>query len=1846
MSVDYAELGFRFESTEAEVAAQRLKRLGKAANEAETAAMRLSRQAVVTGKKMQQMGRSMTMYMTTPLLALGAVAVKSFASFDDAMTSSMAIMGNLSDAMRKEMSVAAREMGKQTVFSATQAAESYYFLASAGLSAAAAVKALPVVAAFAQAGNFDMARATDILTDAQSALGKVMKDPIENMQEMVKLSDVLVKANTVANASVQQFGEALTNKAGTAMKQLNIDVTEGVAVLAAWADQGIKSTEAGEKFNIVTRDLQTAFRNNTKEFKQYGIEVFTAQGEMRNLGDIIQNLESVLGPMSVQQQGATLVLLGFQDRSVIAIRSLLGLSANIKKYEDALKSAGGITDEVANKQMESFANQLKKMKGEINDVAIEIGATLAPSVLVIAQSFRDLANDFKALPPETQNNILKILALTAAIGPLVFILGGLIRAIGYLIPIFVRLGIAMGPASALYIGFGLLIKAIGEAYVKSIERAILNTTRFQAVLEGLELKGLTMNLMSVNETIDSYINKIKEQQQAVEQARNAADISGVDTEYNQQLEALAQLRKELEDLIKLRDNYTVRVRNATIAEQETANVLAEVIVLAERLEEIKFQPLTLSEDEVDDLKALKAELDPAADAMEKLVKARQLLAKALKTKDISPAVYEKLAHALERSAVAFEAFGEAAFRLREFNQTIKTNLEDNMAFVDGLEAAENAFNALERSLIPSIGALQDWQDMYNEAFQAYVDGDIDPERWERLQKALAKAEFAASAWGDSFEEAARGWMTTLESLRDSYDEESRQAQMLNSVIQILNVAMGIQAVIKQLAGGDVWSAIPRALAVAGMIASMGVSTGASGSAVAERTRQETQGTGTVLGDAEAKSESILNATEITADATSELVGINRGMLHALQNLETGLGGASVQLARGSGDIDFGEMPNTDIKLFNMFDPIGLNFVGDFLNKLFGGKSKLLDYGIQIMGGFLNDLTTDVMVQAWQQVSVKKWVFGSTKIKDRFQGLDDEVATQFALVFTSIRDTVTEAALALGVPLADIEARIAQFQIATTSISFQDLNAEEQREELLAVFGAIFDDLAGDVVPFIGQFQKVGEGLGETLVRVATSVQVFREAVDALGFVIDTADPELFAQIAVGLVELTGGVENFISMFTTFFDLFASEEQKLEFITNQVTRAFEGVGLTIPKTRDAVFDLMMTLDATTEEGRRQIAMLLELAPVLDEYYSLMEEGTNDLANQAREFADIVAAFIGIGDSSQLRALKNSFNEAMDAAKALNATQKEYAMITRAFNMQLKRMAAELTLSVLSLVQQLFGEDSTYGDPINEGLQETNEVANSVFSEWQRALEDIYDYTQQLLLDENLTTLTPAEQLSEAQAQFNDILAKARAGDVDAAAALPKAAQALLEEARFMFASGEKYTDIFDMVLAALNSVKIPSGVPEFIKEEENKNAGIVDPIVTAIDEQTKALQRYLQALDLAATLRDLSRVLNVSVISLAQELGVPLRELAQILGVNLTPIDNTTAEAIGDLAVSLGADIYELLDALGVDLFALAKVSGVHIDEMSADLVAALGDFAEALGVDVLKLIDKMGIPIAELAKTFGIGIDQFSAEQFKALVAFSASLGAGITDVAEALNINLGDIRDATSILSQALGIAIGELPPDIQVGLGPYLEAIRTATNDADANGAIDDLGKYVLSLPPDIAAPLIPFLDAMGFENIAPELATLFDIEKNTRLTAEALLGKDIDKLGKEVLPPPKKDPYIRPYIKPIDRDKPPPVKNYLDPIKYDPYKKGFATGGYVGQTGLHQLHAGEFVINKSANNVSPVQDNELTVAELSQIRTVLSDIRDQQRRYQEADLASSRNIESSMKQQAEQTRRASNG
>jgi len=330
-----------------------------------------------------------TKVITSAAGAIAGFSIREFAKFDDAMTRSTAIMGDMSDTMRTDMEQAARDVAKSTRFTAEQAADSFFFLASAGLDATQSLQALPQVAAFAQAGAFDMARATDLLTDAQSALGLTVDDTAENMANMARVSDVLIGANTLANATAEEFSEALTNKAGAALRVLGKDVEEGAAVLAFFADQGVKGATAGEALNIVLRDVTRAAGRNRDEFDKLGLNVLDSEGNLRNMADVVDEFTDLLGPMSDAQQAVTLDQLGLTRSVGNNIRQLLGGGDAIREYEDALRNMGGVTDEVADKQLESFSAQLDILQSGFADLGITIGEELAGPLGRFVEWFQD-----------------------------------------------------------------------------------------------------------------------------------------------------------------------------------------------------------------------------------------------------------------------------------------------------------------------------------------------------------------------------------------------------------------------------------------------------------------------------------------------------------------------------------------------------------------------------------------------------------------------------------------------------------------------------------------------------------------------------------------------------------------------------------------------------------------------------------------------------------------------------------------------------------------------------------------------------------------------------------------------------------------------------------------------------------------------------------------------------------------------------------------------------------------------------------------------------------------------------------------------------------------------------------------------------------------------------------------------------------------------------------------------------------------------------------------------------------------------------------------------------------------
>ncbi len=965
---------------------------------------------------------------------------------------------------------------------------------------------------------------------------------------------------------------------------------------------------------------------------------------------------------------------------------------------------------------------------------------------------------------------------------------------------------------------------------------------------------------------------------------------------------------------------------------------------------------------------------------------------------------------------------------------------------------------------------------------------LDPELAKKYENAIAAANMQIGV------KMVGSYSALLGSVRAFTREGSKSYEQISAgmaALQIVQDALAMRAAIIAVltqGEGEPYSAWARmaamAAAVAPFLASIGqtlagLGGGGGPSSQSAEVRQAQQGTGSVLGDSEAKSESILHATEITANATQQLVGLNRGMLDALRALQSGLGAAGNQLARGAGNAAFpGLQDNTGFPIssplldLHMADPISKAINGF----LFGGSQEIIDQGIVVAGGALTDMLDKIVVGAYQTIEEDGGLFGSDKTFDNVTSVSDTFGRQFQLVIGSIIDTVRAGALAIGMLPADIQAALDAFQVAEIKISLKGLSAEEQQKEIEAVLSQLFDGLAGSVVPFIEQFQKVGEGLGETLIRIATEVQVVQEGFRQLGIAVTETDPEKFAQISDALIQAAGGLDAFIEGMKTFVSAFAPESYQFATNADALNSALTEAGLTLPATRAGMWDLMQSLDATTESGRAQIATLLRLADVSDAYYTALDKQTSEAVKLLDSMGIATGGLSEFGRS--LVSIKAQEASAVDAANFLakahgreGASAMQLAAIHTWTAQQMAAAVRKLQTQIRDEVAKLYGGVPGSLDAINARIEELKQQASDIgsgwsdsinsaadasaqlFDQWRDGVKSVQDYLDSMLLGD-LSGLTPEEQLAEAQRQLIAMQQAAAGGDAGALNQLPQLADAYLRLLRGSTASGEDYNAGFDWVRQLLQSVvDMPNPGTEG-NGNGNTGGGGTTTVVASPE-----LQALYDARDAALA---------------AQEVEYRA-QLAQQL-----------TQHLSDLATALNVPIFELIAAQGVNLAKLATDLGVDLANLNAASIQALGGMATTLGVPLAELVQQLGLSmpdlkegLVELTTKLGIDLTALTGTTAGQLAGLATSLGTNLKGLSEALGIDLGKLTDINSPIFQALEKNIGDLSPDIKTELTPLLDAVKNAAGDEQKNQAVKALRDHVDDMAPDIKNQLAPYFD-----------------------------------------------------------------------------------------------------------------------------------------------------------------------
>jgi TP901 family phage tail tape measure protein len=754
----------------------------------------------------------------------GGLAVREFVKFDAAMTQSLAIMGDVSDAMKTQMSQAARQMAKETTFSAEEAAKSYFFLASAGLNAEQSLKALPIVAKFGQAGMFDMALATDLLTDAQSALGLTIRDnTVKNMQQMAKVSDVLVRANTLANATVQQFSEALTNKAGAAMKAVNMDIETGVAVLAALADQGIKGAEAGTQFSIALRDLQSKAIENKAGFEAMGVSVFDNNGKLRNMGDIVADLEGLLAGATDETKKITLSQLGFADKSVSTILALLGTSDAIKNYEKELRSAGGFTQDVADKQLESLQAQLKLAKNAIVDVAIQIGERLAPMVKGVTDFIRELSaviseeglgGAIRFSSGELLNFIgnmgalgntiyglitafvaLRLVAIAATISQVAFNTALFANPIGIAVAAIIALGVAVVAAYIKFEGFRKVVNTVINAVIGYVEfMANIWIRAINIVIAVLNKLSTPLRAIGINIPEIARIGEVSFGRISTSAAITVRSLGDVADETDRLIQRFAALGNSAVDV----DATATKIY--TLADAQGA--VAQAQKNLDTLRKSEHKDLVALKAATDTLSAAQGNLalitgDKKTGGVSKSVEtAREKIKKFTEALRDATSAQKSLQSATKATINAQGDLAEANTNLvlaqKEFNQIVSGYGKDSKQASDKQEKLDEAQRDVERSAYGIEEAIFAVRDAEAALAKARLDPDSNAQTIREAEISLAKAKLAVKDAEDRQRDATVSLNKAQEELNETVDGAKKGSDAYEEILKKVNDAKKAQ----------------------------------------------------------------------------------------------------------------------------------------------------------------------------------------------------------------------------------------------------------------------------------------------------------------------------------------------------------------------------------------------------------------------------------------------------------------------------------------------------------------------------------------------------------------------------------------------------------------------------------------------------------------------------------------------------------------------------------------------------------------------------------------------------------------------------------------------------------------------------------------------------------------------------------------------------------------------------------------------------------------------------------------------------------------------------------------------
>lgn len=299
---------------------------------------------------------------------------KSVIATGEQFTASMSEVGAISGATAEEMELleqTAREYGATTKFSASESAQALKYMALAGWDTQQSIESLGSVLDLAAAGNMDLARASDIVTDYITAFGL-------SAQDSSHFVDVMAYAMSNSNTNVEQLGEAYKNCAAGA-GAMGYSVEDVTAALMTMANAGIKGGEAGTSLNAVMTRLATDTKGCATALEEYGVYIYDSEGNMKSMSSILESLAQTWQGLTQEEQANLGKMIAGQNQLNAFQTMMAGLSdkakeagASFSDYTKALEECDGTSEGMAKTMSDNLSGDLKTMQSAFEELALKI----------------------------------------------------------------------------------------------------------------------------------------------------------------------------------------------------------------------------------------------------------------------------------------------------------------------------------------------------------------------------------------------------------------------------------------------------------------------------------------------------------------------------------------------------------------------------------------------------------------------------------------------------------------------------------------------------------------------------------------------------------------------------------------------------------------------------------------------------------------------------------------------------------------------------------------------------------------------------------------------------------------------------------------------------------------------------------------------------------------------------------------------------------------------------------------------------------------------------------------------------------------------------------------------------------------------------------------------------------------------------------------------------------------------------------------------------------------------------------------------------------------------------------